>query len=59
MNVAAHSLAQLVAANQLGGEEVITALLAVARQIGLSDTEAKRTIESGMTAGIRSPRRVA
>ncbi len=59
LNASAHSLGQLVAAEQLDAKEVVVALLAVGRQIGLTDQECERTIESGMRAGIRRPRWVA
>ncbi len=58
LNASAHSLGQLVAAGQLGTEEVVEALLAIGRRIGLSDKECEATITSGMTAGMHSPRRV-
>jgi hypothetical protein len=59
LNASAYSLGQLVAAGLLDAEEVVIALLAVARQIGLSDQECLGTIRSGMRAGMSVPRRVA
>jgi hypothetical protein len=59
LNASAHSLGQLVGAGKLDAAEVVSELLNAARQIGLSDTESERTIESGLTAGIAKPRSAA
>lgn len=56
LNVAAFSLAQLVAGGELDNEQTISALLAVALEIGLTKSEATATIRSGMEAGSREPR---
>jgi hypothetical protein len=58
LNTSAHSLGQLVASEDLDAREVAEALLAVGRQVGLSDDECVGTIRSGMSAGMRSPRQV-
>jgi hypothetical protein len=55
---AAFSLGQLVAAGTtLERDHVIGALLDAARAAGLDETEARRTIASGMRAGFEHPRR--
>lgn len=59
LNAAAFALGQLVASSALSADEVIVSLVEVARRIGLTDTEVESTIESGMTAGLRSPRGAA
>jgi hypothetical protein len=59
LNAAAHSLGQLMASGHLDPTEVIVGLVAVGRQIGLSESECEKTIDSGLSAGLRSPRRVA
>ncbi len=56
LNRAAFSLGQLVAAGLIPSHAVSTALSDAARQVGLPDDEARRTISSGMTAGGRKPR---
>jgi hypothetical protein len=56
LNAAAFALGQLVASGALSADEVIVSLVEVARLIGLNDTEVEATIESGMTAGLRSPK---
>lgn len=56
VNKAAFSLAQLVGGGDLDRERVETELLAAAVSIGLSDTEARATIKSGMDAGTKKPR---
>lgn len=58
LNKAAYNLGQLVGATwaNLSESRVEGALLAAARQCGLSEEEALRTIHSGLTAGIRQPR---
>ncbi len=59
LNASAFSLGQLIPSGQLDAAEVVAGLLHVARHIGLSDAEAGQTIESGLHAGLRTPRRVA
>ena len=56
LNRAAFSLGQLVAAGLLPPIPVITGLIGAARHAGLSETEAGRTVRSGMAAGARKPR---
>jgi Bifunctional DNA primase/polymerase, N-terminal len=56
LNRAAFSLGQLVAGGCLPGSAVISSLADAARESGLHDREATRTINSGMTAGARRPR---
>jgi hypothetical protein len=56
LNRAAFSLGQLVAGGCLPGSAVISSLAEAARESGLPDREANRTINSGMTAGARRPR---
>jgi hypothetical protein len=56
LNRAAFSLGQLVAAGCLPGSAVIDSLADAARESGLPEREANRTINSGMTAGARRPR---
>jgi hypothetical protein len=58
LNKSSHALGQLVGAHQLGFDEVVGALTAVALRTGLSETEARKTIASGLGAGLRSPRQV-
>lgn len=59
LNRAAHALGQLVAGGVLDVGSVIEALVAAARRIGLGDVEIERTIDSGLSAGLRAPRQVA
>jgi hypothetical protein len=56
LNRAAFSLGQLVAARLLPPIPVITGLISAARQAGLSEEEASRTVRSGMAGGARKPR---
>jgi hypothetical protein len=56
LNRAAFSLGQLVAGGCLSDAEVAAALAGAARESGLPEREATRTIRSGMTAGARRPR---
>lgn len=58
LNVAAFSLGQLVGGGALNAEEVAAALVIVALRIELPELEARRTIASGLRAGLRSPRKV-
>jgi len=57
LNRAGFSLGQLAAAGLLPPAAVITALASAAREAGLPEGEARRTIRSGMAAGARKPRR--
>jgi hypothetical protein len=59
LNRSAHALGQLVGAHALTAEEAGNALLTAAVRTGLGEPEATATIRSGMTAGIRNPRKVA
>lgn len=59
LNAAAYNLGQLTAAGHLDHAVVTTALATAARSIGLSQTEADRTITSGLAAGGKTPRQVA
>ncbi len=57
LNRAAFSLGQLIAADLLPHLAVISILVGAAERAGLPADEARRTIRSGMTAGMRRPRR--
>lgn len=57
LNAAAFNLGTLVGAAGLDSETVYDVLLAAAREAGLSDREARRTIASGLSAGTQNPRR--
>lgn len=56
LNRAAFSLGQLVAAGRLPRPAVTAALASAAQRAGLPAGETRRTIRSGLTAGMRSPR---
>lgn len=56
LNKAAFGLAQLEAGGELSRNAAIIGLLEVAEAIGLSDWEARHTIESGWKAGSKVPR---
>lgn len=56
LNRAAFSLGSLVAGGDLDRHRVETALLAIALSVGLSESEARATIKSGMEAGAQEPR---
>ncbi|MDP8975750.1 MAG: bifunctional DNA primase/polymerase [Actinomycetota bacterium] len=58
LNRAAFSLGTLVGSGQLDETTVSAALLGAALSTGLSETEAERTIRSGLSAGARQPRQV-
>lgn len=58
LNASAYNLAQLVAGGVLSARVVVDALLQTALSIGLDQDEAEATIESGMRAGLASPRRM-
>ena len=56
LNNSALALGQLVGGGVLSAGEVGDALLMAATRAGLPEREADRTIRSGLTAGLRSPR---
>jgi Bifunctional DNA primase/polymerase, N-terminal len=56
LNRAAFSLGQLVAAGLIPPLPVMTGLAEAAARAGLTDDEARRTIRSGLAAGVRKPR---
>lgn len=56
LNNAAFALGTFVGAGTLDATAVAHALLAASVECGLSDAEAKKTIESGLNSGIRRPR---
>jgi hypothetical protein len=57
LNIAALKLGSLVAGGELDEQEARSSLQAAAALCGLPEHEAKATIESGFTAGLRQPRR--
>lgn len=59
LNIAAFSVGQLIAGGQLDSGTARAALLDAAREIGLSDIESRRTVDSGCRAGSAIPRRGA
>ena len=59
LNTAAFALGQLVAGGHLDAGHVVDELFHAAARIGLTEREAERTIESGITSGMNNPRRVA
>lgn len=58
LNQSAFALGQLVGAGVLDQGGIEAALYGVAVSIGLGEVEAKATIESGLEAGIKDPRRL-
>jgi hypothetical protein len=58
LNRAAFSLGTLVGAGRLDESTTAGALLAAAVSAGLGEVEAERTIRSGLSAGMRQPRRI-
>ena len=56
LNRAAFALGQLVAAQALDIDQVWDSLVAAGIEVGLTQKECEVTVESGMTAGLRSPR---
>lgn len=56
LNKAAHALAQLIS-HGLAQDIIVKELGAIARNIGLDNNEAEKTILSGISAGIKSPRK--
>lgn len=55
LNAAAFRLGRLVAADLLGAERAVDGLLAAAAAAGLGESEAVKTITSGLRAGLASP----
>lgn len=55
LNTAAFALGRLVAGGELEYSYAYDNLYSAALTVNLSDTEAKQTIDSGMTAGMQSP----
>lgn len=56
LNAAAFSLGQLVGAGALSESEVSEALFAAAKRCGLADDEIRKTLASGLAAGMAQPR---
>jgi hypothetical protein len=56
LNAAAYSLGQIVGGGHLEESRVVDELLAAARMAGLGESEARKTIASGVQAGKREPR---
>jgi Bifunctional DNA primase/polymerase, N-terminal len=54
--LAAFNLGQLVADGALTGDQIESELLPAAQSVGLSDSEAIKTIKSGITRGLTKPR---
>lgn len=57
LNLSTFNLAQLAAGGELSEDVARAELAAAALACGLSETEARRTIESGLRAGMSQPRR--
>lgn len=58
LNRAGYSLFQIVAAGELDAATVESALLDAATGAGLSEAEARRTLQSARDAGLKSPRQL-
>jgi putative DNA primase/helicase len=58
LNIAAFKLGQLLPYDILSEREVVDDLVNAAREVGLHEGEIQATIESGLTAGRRNPRRL-
>jgi hypothetical protein len=58
LNAEAHGLGRLVGSRHITADEAGRALLAVALRTGLGEAEAVATIRSGLTAGMRDPKRL-
>lgn len=56
LNQAAFALGQLVGGGEIARHEAEEGLVGAAHKVGLGESEARKTIESGMSAGGRSPR---
>lgn len=59
LNCAAFSLGTLIGAGRIDENAVVTTLLDAALAAGLGQTEAERTIASGVRGGLRHPRPIA
>jgi hypothetical protein len=59
LNAAAYNCGRLVAGGELDIHEVVDQLLLAADRCGLPESEARRTIASGLEAGFARPRRTA
>ena len=57
LNKSAFSLGQLVAGGELDHATVENALADAARALGLSEVETRKTVQSGISGGMREPRR--
>ena len=57
LNGMAYRFGRMVAGGALAEEEVRAALTAAALAAGLSEYETEHTITSGLTAGLKAPRR--
>lgn len=57
LNKAAFSLGQLIAGGEVDKEQAVQALFDAAMSVGLSEIEARQTIESGLHAGSHEPRK--
>lgn len=58
LNASAYALGRVAAAGALDTQVIRDELLSAATRIRLGRREAERTIESGLTAGLRNPRQV-
>lgn len=58
LNRSAFALGQLIGTHALDRQEVEAALTLLARSLGLPDTEAHNTIQSGLNSGIAQPRTI-
>ncbi|WP_435272196.1 bifunctional DNA primase/polymerase [Streptomyces parvulus] len=59
LNQAAYSLGTLVGAGRLDSRTAIEGLVAAGEAIGLGQREVQKTVTSGVSAGLRNPRRTA
>ena len=59
LNTAAYNLGQLVGAGKVDAGTVAAELVRAALAAGLAEREAVATVESGLAAGVREPRRAA
>lgn len=57
LNLAAMRMGQLIAGGEIDEGHVLNSLLVAACTIGLKETEARKTIQSGFQAGFREPRK--
>lgn len=56
LNRSAYALGQLVAGGELDQGRVVAELLSAAGRAGLDESEARKTIQSGLEAGLKEPR---